>query len=121
LLLNKINFKNLILKGATEKEIRKQYRELSKIMHPDRGGSPEKFKDITRALKSLTDSETKKNWEEFGNPDGPGATHFGIALPKWMVDDKNSMFVLGFYVLVFMIIMPTVVVSFSFALIMPIS
>ena len=82
-------------------------------MHPDKGGDPKKFQELALAYASLTDEATKKNWEEFGNPDGPGVTHFGIALPKWMVDDKNSIFVLGFYVLVFMIIMPTVVVSFK--------
>lgn len=45
---------------------------MSKTMHPDKGGDPEKFKELTKALKSLTDNETKKNWEEYGNPDGPG-------------------------------------------------
>lgn len=96
-------------RGATEKEIRKQYRELSKIMHPDRGGVEEEFKELSKAYKALTDNETRKNWEEYGNPDGPGATEFGIALPKWIVDGKNSYIVLGIYVLVFMIIMPIAV------------
>lgn len=96
-------------KGATDKEIRKKYRELSKIMHPDRGGVEEEFKQLSTAYKSLTDEETKKNWEEYGNPDGPGAMQFGIALPKWIVDGKNSYIVLGIYVLIFMIIMPVVV------------
>jgi translocation protein SEC63 len=78
-------------------------------MHPDRGGNEDEFKELVKAFKSLTDNETRRNWEEYGNPDGPGVTHFGIALPKWMVDDKNSIFVLGVYVVLFMIIMPTVV------------
>lgn len=42
---------------------------------------------------SLTDEEAKKNWEEHGNPDGPGATTFGIALPKWIVERENSVWV----------------------------
>jgi len=96
-------------RGASDSEIKKRYRELSKVMHPDRGGDEEKFKELVKAFKSLTHNETKENLEKYGNPDGPGATHFGIALPKWMVDDKNSIFVLGIYVLIFMIIMPTVV------------
>lgn len=96
-------------KGATDKEIRKKYRELSKIMHPDRGGVEEDFKALSTAYKSLTDEETKKNWEEYGNPDGPGAMQFGIALPKWIVDGKNSYIVLGIYVLIFMFIMPILV------------
>ena len=40
-------------------------------------------------------------------------TQFGIALPKWIVDGKNSYVVLGLYVLIFMIVLPIVVVSDS--------
>jgi translocation protein SEC63 len=93
-------------RGSTDKEIKKAYRELTKIMHPDRGGSDEEFKELTKAYKVLTDAETKENMEKYGNPDGPGVTEFGIALPKWIVDGKNSYIVLGMYVLVFMIVMP---------------
>lgn len=57
---------------ATDKEIKKQYRELSKTMHPDKGGDEEAFKELTKAYKALTDEEIKKNWIEYGNPDGPG-------------------------------------------------
>ena len=35
--------------------------------------------------------------------------HFGIALPAWIVEKENSVWVLGLYALVFMIGMPTVV------------
>ncbi len=41
-------------------------------MHPDKGGDEEKFKELTKAYKALTDEEAKKNWREYGNPDGPG-------------------------------------------------
>jgi DnaJ family protein A protein 2 len=41
-------------------------------MHPDKGGDPEKFKELTKAYKALTDEEAKNNWKEYGNPDGPG-------------------------------------------------
>lgn len=51
----------------------------------------------------------KKNWEKYGNPDGPGAMSFGIALPSWIVEKENSVWVLGLYALVFMIALPTVV------------
>jgi translocation protein SEC63 len=98
-------------KGSSDKEIKKQYRELSKTMHPDKGGDEDKFREIAKAYQALTDEETKKNWEKYGNPDGPGVTQFGIALPKWIVDGNNSYIVLGFYVFIFMIVMPTVVVS----------
>jgi preprotein translocase subunit Sec63 len=41
-------------------------------MHPDKGGDPEKFKELTKAYKALTDEEARNNWKEYGNPDGPG-------------------------------------------------
>lgn len=34
---------------------------------------------------------------------------FGIALPSWIVEKENSVWVLGLYALVFMVAMPTVV------------
>lgn len=66
------------LKEASEKEIKKQYRELSKTMHPDKGGDEEKFKQLAKAYQALTDEETRKNWQEYGNPDGPGGIIFQI-------------------------------------------
>lgn len=95
--------------GATSAEIRKKYRELSKENHPDKGGDPVVFMKIAKAYQALTDDETKKNWEEYGNPDGPGVMQFGIALPSWIVDKQNSMWVLGAYMLAFIIILPIVV------------
>merc|ERR1712168_1573773 len=35
--------------------------------------------------------------------------HFGIALPSWIVEKENSLWVLGLYGLVFMVALPTVV------------
>ncbi|CAF5202205.1 unnamed protein product, partial [Rotaria magnacalcarata] len=75
---------------ATLPEIKRAYRDLSKKHHPDRGGDAEMFKEIAKAYKTLTDEEAKENWRKYGNPDGPGVTHFGIALPKWLVDHQNS-------------------------------
>ncbi|KAB1275790.1 Translocation protein SEC63-like protein [Camelus dromedarius] len=76
--------------GATVAEIKKQYRLLSLKYHPDKGGDEVMFMRIAKAYAALTDEESRKNWEEFGNPDGPQATSFGIALPAWIVDQKNS-------------------------------
>ena len=41
----------------------------------------------------LTDEESKRNWKEYGNPDGPKAAVFGIALPSWIVEKSNSIWV----------------------------
>ncbi|BFZ25302.1 hypothetical protein BsWGS_28341 [Bradybaena similaris] len=97
-------------RGASAGEIKRAYRKLSLIYHPDREtGDPKKFMRIAKAYAALTDEESKKNWEEYGNPDGPEATRFGIALPKWIVERENSMWVLAIYILVFMVILPIVV------------
>uniref|UniRef100_A0A8C8S3B2 SEC63 homolog, protein translocation regulator n=1 Tax=Pelusios castaneus TaxID=367368 RepID=A0A8C8S3B2_9SAUR len=97
--------------GATVLEIKKQYRALSLKYHPDKGGDEVMFMRIAKAYAALTDEESRKNWEEFGNPDGPQATSFGIALPAWIVDQKNSILVLLVYGLAFMVILPVVVGS----------
>lgn len=96
--------------GATDGQIRRAYHKLSVIYHPDKEtGDAKKFMRITKAYKALTDEEAKKNWDKYGNPDGPGAMSFGIALPSWIVEKENSVWVLGLYALVFMIALPTAV------------
>ncbi|CAI4230923.1 unnamed protein product [Auanema sp. JU1783] len=95
--------------GAPTAKVKKAYHELSKKMHPDRGGDSVMFDKIAKAYQALTDNESKENWEKYGNPDGPTATTFGIALPKWLVSKEYGVWVLAFYGLIFMIILPVVV------------
>uniref|UniRef100_A0A1I7T6X9 J domain-containing protein n=1 Tax=Caenorhabditis tropicalis TaxID=1561998 RepID=A0A1I7T6X9_9PELO len=95
--------------GADEKAIKKAWRDLSKVHHPDRGGDAQFFDKIAKAHQALTDKEARENWEKYGNPDGPTATTFGIALPKWLVSKEYGLWVLAFYGLVFMVIMPVAV------------
>uniref|UniRef100_A0A8C8DY74 Translocation protein SEC63 homolog n=1 Tax=Oryzias sinensis TaxID=183150 RepID=A0A8C8DY74_9TELE len=95
--------------GATLSEIKKQYHALSLKHHPDRGGDETTFMTIAKAYSALTNEQSRLNWEQYGNPDGQGATSFGIALPAWIVDQKNSMLVLLVYGLAFMVILPVVV------------
>lgn len=64
-------------------------------------------------FKALTDEEARRNWEKYGNPDGQGAMSFGIALPSWIVEKENSVWVLGLYSLVFLIALPVVVCKIS--------
>jgi len=88
---------------------------------------------VLAVLHRLTDDESRENWEKYGNPDGPQAASFGIALPAWIVEKQNSVWVggvearllscdqqsllslsvqvLGLYLLVFIVVLPVIVVS----------
>ncbi|KAI4464950.1 sec63 domain-containing [Holotrichia oblita] len=96
--------------GSSQAEIKKAYRKLSVILHPDKEtGNEKEFMKLTKAYQALTDEEARRNWEKYGNPDGPGAMSFGIALPSWIVEKENSVWVLGLYALVFMVALPIMV------------
>lgn len=96
--------------GASTAQIKRAYKKLSLVLHPDKKTGDEKaFMKLTKAYQALTDDEARRNWEKYGNPDGPGAMSFGIALPSWIVEKENSVWVLGLYALVFMVALPTVV------------
>jgi len=61
-------------KNANDSEIKKAYRKLAVKHHPDKGGDPEKFKEITRAYEVLSDSEKRSKYDRFGEEglDGEG-------------------------------------------------
>jgi len=63
-------------KTAAEADIKKAYRKLAVKHHPDKGGDPEKFKEITRAYEVLSDSEKRSKYDRYGEEgleDGGGA------------------------------------------------
>jgi len=57
----------------------------------------------------LTDDEIRRNYEEYGHPDGKQEFSIGIALPKWIVESSNGYYVLGFYGLLFGVLLPAFV------------
>lgn len=98
--------------GATEAEIRKQYKVLSLKLHPDKvpdkdkQEAEERFIEMTKAYKVLTNEDIRKNFEETGNPDGIKNFTLGIALPSWLIEEGNMFKILSIYVLAFMIFLP---------------
>ena len=57
-------------KGASEKEIKKAFRDLSKKYHPDVNkdtNAEDKFKEINEAYDVLKDPEKRSNYDRYGN------------------------------------------------------
>lgn len=61
-------------KNATPNEVKKAYRKLAMKNHPDKGGDPEVFKEITRAYEVLSDEDKRSRYDRFGEDglDGGG-------------------------------------------------
>mmetsp|Transcript_200 Transcript_200/g.531 ORF Transcript_200/g.531 Transcript_200/m.531 type:complete len:749 (-) Transcript_200:243-2489(-) len=99
--------------GASDREIKKAYRKLSLKFHPDKNPGDEaaakQFILVSKAYRTLTDPQTKKNWEEYGNPDGYQGTSVTIGLPEFMINKDNHFGVLAVY-FVLMIIVPPILV-----------
>mmetsp|Transcript_60867 Transcript_60867/g.170190 ORF Transcript_60867/g.170190 Transcript_60867/m.170190 type:complete len:430 (+) Transcript_60867:16-1305(+) len=55
-----------VSKDADEGEIRKAYRKLALKNHPDKGGDPEKFKEISAAYDILSDEEKRSTYDKYG-------------------------------------------------------
>lgn len=48
-------------------QIKKQYKILAMKNHPDKGGDSDKFKDISEAYQTLSDSTKRYNYDNYGN------------------------------------------------------
>ncbi|KAI8984903.1 DnaJ-domain-containing protein [Trametes punicea] len=104
--------------SATTKEIKSHYKKLSRKFHPDKvklavnetmEAVEAKFVEITKAYKALTDETIRKNWELYGHPDGRQEISMGIAIPPWVVESRNNIWVLGAYGLIFGGALPAIV------------
>lgn len=58
-----------INKTASADEIRKAYKKMSMKHHPDRGGDEVKFKEINQAYQTLSNSERKQMYDQYGTDD----------------------------------------------------
>lgn len=67
-------------KSATDSEIKKAFRELSKKYHPDickEENADQKFKEINDAYSILSDPQKKANYDNYGSAEGPTFSRTG--------------------------------------------
>lgn len=73
-----------VAKNATPEDIKKAYRRLAAIHHPDKGGDTAEFQKVQGAYETLSDPQKKQQYDNPnpfgpGNPfGGPGGMHGGF-------------------------------------------
>ena len=106
-----------VSRSLSEKQIDKFYKRLSITYHPDKARPDpsknetlesinDRWVEMTKAYKALTDEDIRNNYLMYGNPDGKMTTSIGIALPKWMVEEGNRWIVVGFYGVLLGVLLP---------------
>jgi DnaJ family protein A protein 2 len=55
-----------VSKQATDQEIKKAFRKKALKEHPDKGGDPDKFKEINAAYEVLSDREKREIYDRHG-------------------------------------------------------
>jgi len=99
-----------VVSEATGGQIKRAYRKLSLVYHPDKNPddplAASRFIQITKAYQALTDDVAKRNWEKYGNPDGPQTTKVGIGLPRFLLQKENNLMILCAFFFLLLFIVP---------------
>ncbi|KAL4809178.1 Sec63 Brl domain-containing protein [Aspergillus unguis] len=109
-----------VSRSADERAISKHYKRLSLVYHPDKiRPDPaknetiemlnERFVELTKAYKALTDEEVRNNYLQYGHPDGKQSFSIGIALPQFIVTEGNGKYVLLVYGALLGVLLPYIV------------
>jgi len=96
--------------GADTKAIKRAYKILGLKYHPDKNpnnpAAEAKFMMVAKAYEALTDDVARKNYEEYGNPDGKQSLEVSIGLPSWLLNTDYRNLVLMAYLIVMVGVIP---------------
>lgn len=81
--------------SSNRTEIRRAYRRLSLQHHPDKWGVRNKtasraFRRLAQANTALTDPVGRRNYRDYGHPDGPQLQRIGMALPDFLMGGSEQ-------------------------------
>ena len=90
---------------ANKDEIKKAFKKQALKYHPDKNkndiDAKNKFILINKAYETLTNDKSKKNYELYGNPDGPISMRMSLGLPSFLLNKSYHKFILiGFLILI---------------------
>lgn len=54
-------------RGSSKEDIKRAYKKLAVQHHPDKGGDPEKFKEISNAYSILSDDQKRAQYDQLGD------------------------------------------------------
>ena len=57
-------------KKSSAADVKKAYRRAANKHHPDKGGDPEKFKEVNEAYQVLSDEKKRSQYDNFGTSEG---------------------------------------------------
>ncbi|KAF5129970.1 Translocation protein sec63 [Metarhizium anisopliae] len=111
-----------ISESASENQIKSHYKRLSVKFHPDKlqpdpaknetvESLNEHYVELTKAYQVLTDEDVRKNYIQYGHPDGKQSMSIGIALPKFIVSDGNGKYLVVLYTGLLGVLLPYLVGS----------
>ena len=55
-----------VSKNASQDDLKKAYKKAAIKNHPDKGGDPEKFKELAQAYEVLSDPEKREIYDQYG-------------------------------------------------------
>ena len=79
---------------ATEEEIKRAYRKMSRKYHPDIAGAEyeDKFKEVNSAYEVLSDPDKRRMYDAGVDPNDPNAGGYGASGPFDMGDIFSQFF-----------------------------